>query len=170
MTIMNKLNVFKNPYCFYRTPFRWLKYFFRGFKLAYQRITKGYCDSDWYDLDFYYTGIISGTLRQLAANHYGYPHNMEPEEWTKILNTIADKIEASSLNYDDFNLPAHKEWWEHYSKKPKNDGEELKLWQDENDILSKKMAKEEQEHFIYQTKCKDEALDLLKKYWFDLWD
>lgn len=167
---MNELNVFNNPYCFWRAPFQWFKRFFRNIKFAYQRVTKGYCDYDCYDLDSYYTAIITNTLRELAAHHYSHPFGMEPEEWTEKLNDIASKIENSSEKYEEIHVPSRAEWYEHYCKKPEQEGEALENWNCENDKLREKMNKEEQEYFTYRTMCKNEALDLLKEYWYDLWD
>ena len=55
---MNPLNVFNNPYFSWKYPECWYKnirMFFRSFKYAYQRITKGYAYCDTWDLDDYYT-------------------------------------------------------------------------------------------------------------------
>ena len=104
------MNVFENPWKFYRHPFKWLKYFFRSFKNAYQRAVKGYCNMDLWNLAVYYTKIISGSLRELAEHHYGYPIGMESEEWTDILKEIAYNMEESLEDNDNYPLPKLEAW------------------------------------------------------------
>ena len=106
---MNPLNVFNNPYYRWRYPDCWLKnarMFFRSFKYAYQRITRGWANCDTWDLDSYYSKIFNGTLNYLADNHWGYPGNNQfpdDESWTKYLKVMAQKFyqcdESNALFY-----------------------------------------------------------------------
>ena len=53
---MNKLNVFNTQWCPWKYPNNWIRnarLFFRQFKWAYQRMTRGFCDFDTWDLDSY---------------------------------------------------------------------------------------------------------------------
>lgn len=68
----------------------------RGFKYAAQRIRKGWCESDVWNLDLYLESIIIDTLRQLADVSHGYPGNDEfPtfESWQNWLRETADMID-----------------------------------------------------------------------------
>jgi len=52
-----------------------IKQFFKNIKYAYQRITKGYCDFDVWELSDYYLKLFYYTLNSLADNTHGYPAN-----------------------------------------------------------------------------------------------
>ena len=122
---MNKLNIIKMiPICPCRTPSNWLrnfKYIVRSFKMAYQRITKGYCYWDWYDLDCYYSAIIADSLRDLAEKSCSHPWDVEPEAWTKKLENLANQFDLIGTDTDDYN-PYYEEWadkgtnWEAYNR------------------------------------------------------
>lgn len=164
------MNVFKNPWKFYRHPFKWLEYFFRAFKYAHQRAVKGYCDIDLWDLNAYYTEIISKTLRELAGCHCAYPGGMEPEEWTDILREIAYNMDESCEDNDYYPLPKFEAWQKHILTKPDMNSDEYDSWFEEHQRLTKEMDKEYFEHREYMNMRKDKALDMLKEYWYDLWD
>lgn len=94
------LNVF--TMCLYspwRYPSNWwrnIKQFFRHFRWAWQRITKGFCDYDCFDLDQYYLALLPVTLRHLADNTHGYPEGMTYEDWQAKIRLMAEKIEAAA--------------------------------------------------------------------------
>ena len=164
------MNVFENPWKFYRHPFKRLEHFFCSFKNAYQRAVKGYCNMDLWNLAVYYTEIISGSLRELAEHHYGYPIGMESEEWTDILKEIAYNMEESLEDNDNYPLPKLEAWQEHILAKPDMNSEAYDTWFEEHQRIGKEMDKEYSEHFEYMYMRKDKALDMLKEHWYDLWD
>lgn len=163
------MNVFKNPWKFYRHPFKWIEYLFRSFKYAYQRAIKGYCDIDLWDLNAYYTEIISKTLRELAGCHCAYPGGMEPEEWTDILNDIAYNLEES-IEDNSYPMPKFEAWQECILTKPDVNSKEYGAWFEKLRRLSYEKDKEIFEQREYMEMRKDKALDMLKEYWYDLWD
>ena len=91
---MNDLNVFNNkplPWCYPRNWIKNIRVFFRQFKWAYQRITRGYADIDWWDMDVHISRLLVQMLRKLADEGMGYPGNEEfptPESWKDYLYKI----------------------------------------------------------------------------------
>lgn len=53
--------------------FRSFKYFCRYTKWSYQRITRGYADCDWWDMDSYLQQLIPDMLKSLKKNRHGSP-------------------------------------------------------------------------------------------------
>ena len=95
------LNVFTMcPYSPWRYPSNWwrnIKQFFRHFKWAWQRTTKGFCDYDCFDLDHYYLVLLPVTLRHLAKYTHGYPDKYTNfENWQKQIELMAKKFEAAA--------------------------------------------------------------------------
>ena len=99
---MNELNVFNNIWLPWKYPPNWIRnarMFFRQVKWAYQRITRGYSDPDWWDMDTHLSKLIAQMLRKLAKDGMGYPGNEEfptYESWENYLNEIANLLEYSN--------------------------------------------------------------------------
>lgn len=165
---MNRLNVFNNPYYRWRYPDCWIKnarMFFKSFKYAYQRITKGYANCDTFDLDSYYLDIFSGTLNYLADNHCGYPGNDEfptDESWTIYLKELAYKFYLANESNEAYSTPEADKWWGWNEKHP-ND----KI---SNNPYIEAMHKEEQENSAKREANLREGLKMLEACWKDLWD
>ena len=73
---MNELNVFNNSWSPWKYPSNWIRnarVFFRQFKWAYQRITRGYSDPDIWDFDTYLANLMSGDIEHLANITISYP-------------------------------------------------------------------------------------------------
>lgn len=164
------MNVFNNPWKFARAPLKWFKYFFRSFKYAYQRATKGYCDCDVWECFDYYTHVISGTLHELADNHMGHPDDMTPESWTATLHEIAEHLEKSLEENELLPQPKTDEWNEAFERAPNILLFDGGRWISVDDELTKAMHKEQEELRKLRSAEKDMALDMLKKYWYHLWD
>lgn len=98
---MNKLNVFNTHWSPWRYPSNWasnFRVFFRQFKWAYQRVTRGYCDFDWWDADTHLTQLFINILKEFINNGHGYPGTDEfPtfESWTNYLQEIVNLFEYS---------------------------------------------------------------------------
>lgn len=168
------LNVF-NRHNFYswRYPKWWGKnigIFFRQFKWAYQRITKGYCEYDWIDLDKYLAQLMADTIDELAEYGIGYPGFGEfdaPEKWKAYLKKIVLK-----LRYSLTELPNEYEepwlaiihdndlWPINEKHTPTPEQEELMR------KYSEKTIENEQKQFQAQLN----ALDMIKHVWGSLWD
>lgn len=101
------LNVFTMcAYCPWRYPSNWwsnIKQFFRHFKWAWQRMTKGYCDFDCFALDDYYLKLIPATLRTLSEDTHGYPEKFNtPNKWQEELIGIAENFEAAATTEKEY--------------------------------------------------------------------
>lgn len=94
---MSELNVFKNGYHNWKCPIYNIKQFFRNCKYAWQRATKGYSDWDIWDLDTYYSDLISNSMLQFADE---INSRMTYDEWVEKIRSIAHKIKASN-DYED---------------------------------------------------------------------
>lgn len=69
-----------------------IKHFFKTIKYSFQRIRRGYCDSDLWCLDYYYLSLFYKTITDFAKNCYGYPCKGKwytYEKWTEYLNDMA---------------------------------------------------------------------------------
>lgn len=119
---MNKLNVF-NLNLFPWRPVNWGKnigMILRGFKMAYQRITKGYCDWDLYNLDDYYAKFLSETLKEFAINTHSYPLDCSTGElWTERVTKLGSNFEMIAQDPDNYNpfvetCLENKEDWRSY--------------------------------------------------------
>ena len=178
-----QLNVFNYNYLPW-VPHNWfynIRNFFRNIGRAWQRALYGYCDADLWNFDTYLTYMISHGLENLAENHCGYP-GCPPvdtsEAWTAMLKDIAQYLKESEEQYDE------KFLW-------------INPLQEKSDLLDRKMTTEKTEDGHYRVNFnltvdeeklkhdwynleiergnlraskKDYALDLIKQYWFNLWD
>ena len=154
------LNVYK--YGWEKGIINRIKLFFRRLKWARQRITKGYCDYDLWDSTGFYTKLIPKMLRQLAEETDGYPTELDFEQWQEILKRIAFCIEQSSMDNDLFT-----EEWSRYFKllsdeKTSTNVEEINKAREEWIKAAETRSKERE-------KMKEEAFQLLSKYWYALW-
>jgi len=193
---LNELNVFKYDYAslkYLKSWFTNIKQFFRNIKWAWQRATKGYCDRDAWNLDSYYLQLFYHTLKHLAKNTHGYPGTGEfadteghdgYEAWQKYLSDMADHFEnAQEWNEE---LPINQEIndlhenMEQYVSSCKfepcidtpNYSQLVYKYTDEkayNQAKDKWLAKEN-EAGVYRNKEKDVAFDMMKTYFFHLWD
>lgn len=172
---MNDLNVLTRHYYSWRIAGNWprnVKYFFRTLKYAYQRITKGYCDSDLWSLDMYYAKLISTSLKEFADITHSYPYNSTPEEWKEELLKIAECFE-NSIEPEEVD-----KYFEQYLELREKRGitlisdifnSKIEDTEEEKELLEKS-RKQRQLDFEFQSKNKDIGLKLLSKWWYDLWD
>lgn len=170
---MNNLNVFNTRWSSWKYPSNWtrnMRAFFRQFKWAYQRVTRGFCDYDYWDLDTYLSELLAQSLKKLADDGNGYPGTEEfptYESWQEYLYKIVDLLRFS-LNE---NMPnEYEEAW-------------MKTWEDKDNFLESvnnptpeekeitdKYLKKERENELLKHKAQDEALDMIKHVYNDLWD
>lgn len=165
------LNVFKScPY------YRWnsftniknnIKLFFRRFKWAYQRITKGFCDMDTWDLDDYYTRLFVDSLTTFSKHMNGWPQSKEfPEfeDYKKYIDRMIYLFDQSIEGHEDIKNEYEEEYHHQILSKPIN--EELTP---EEKALTNKYFKRENELYKYRKACRNEALDMMKHIFDSLW-
>ena len=77
-------------------PWKFFKDAHYNLKNAWQRITKGYCDMDAYNMDNWIINVFPPMLRTIADKGCAYPGSEPfdaPEKWHEWLHKIADEIE-----------------------------------------------------------------------------
>lgn len=93
------LNVFKLGYT--KGFFYNIHHFFRTIKWAWQRATKGYCDWDRWDLDYFYKKLFTNSLKEFANKTQSAPddyfdeRNDSLEPWKEHVNKMAQCFELS---------------------------------------------------------------------------
>ena len=63
-----------------RNPIKWMKRFFRQWKWAYQRATRGYADCDAWDVRGWFLGVMPGMLETFAKDAHSFPMVTDPKE------------------------------------------------------------------------------------------
>lgn len=169
---MNNLNVFKNYWSPWKYPSNWIRnarVFFRQFKWAYQRVTRGFCDYDYWDLDTYLSELMAQSIKMLADNTHGYPGTEEfptYESWKEYLYKIVNLLRYS-LNEDMPN--EYEEAWT-ATWKDKDILDALNNKTPEEKEISNKYFDKEYENECLKRKAQDQALDMIKHVYNNLWD
>ena len=100
------MNILKNyPYAkrYYLThPWKIVSQTFRNIKFAWQRITKGYCEYDYWDIDCYLLKLLPELFDDFRRNLHGYPYSFTEEEWDNFL--LKEVIEPLRNARDDQNV------------------------------------------------------------------
>lgn len=137
-------------------------------KWAYQRIIRGYADSDCWSLDLFYSNLFAESidwLRQITMGIPGHDEGTTEEGWDNVLKTMSEKFYRS--NEDNDYYPTDK--WEAYRAAK---GDKLFDSDDTPELQALCDAWLDQEHANQEARDRDlaDAMDSLK-YWFrDLWD
>ena len=156
-------NVLKYNPAPWRYPSNWagnIRWFFRRYKWAYQRVTKGYCDVDVWELHSSLLNYLSGTLKELAETSTGYPGNDRfptPESWEEFLKDLSNDFYRANEDNDYYEHPAYDTW--------EKSTDLLKSTE-----LSKAMVNELLDLSERRQKDVEIGLDKLKEVFFDLWD
>lgn len=166
---MNELNVFKNPYRFIHMPGHWLKWFFRGFKWAAQRICRGYSDQDLANLNSYYESLLEETLRSFANNCIAIPIDWEEKEWVKYLKDCAELCRTMS-GKDRPLTEADEEFSRLYNNRPPADSLDFLAWQEKVKEVNNILIKEEEAEQKKMQEAREELFRRLNEVWDLLWD
>lgn len=142
------VNIF---WCIYRF-IKGMRYWHREIMYAYQRIRFGISIKDTWSLDYYLLKVIDIGLAELINRHLGCPGDLFTEEnkgyecqkWEDILTEMREGFQAGMSIYND----------EHYMDKK---GKVYPM-----DVREKKFNE-------YEAKL-NKSFDLMKKYFFNLWD
>lgn len=80
----------------------------RRAKWKRQRIRRGFCDWDWWDLDYFYLNLFVNSLRHYAKNTIGYSPSLAPsfEEYQARILRLADMFEELA-NWEETNADRH---------------------------------------------------------------
>ena len=164
----NNRNVFKLYPHNWKRPSNWwdnIKDFFRGFKYAYQRATKGYCDYDLFSISDWFLEMFPNMLKEFSDGTYSYPWDMEEKEWRKYLVEMREHFLNACKEYEDSSPEARKEYDELYKDFP------LELYNTkEREEKVKKYYKKVKEYDDYKQEELKKGMDMFQKRFWDLWD
>ena len=166
---MNELNVFKNPYHFIHMPGHWLKWFFRGFKWAAQRICRGYSDQDLGNLNSYYASLLEQSLISFANDFNFIPLNWEEDEWIKYIKDCAELCRIMS-GKDRPLTEADEEFSRLYNNRPSADSLDFLAWQEKVKEVNNILIKEEEADQKKMQEAREELFRRLNEVWDLLWD
>ena len=168
-----RLNVFNQSYMPLTHISNWprnIRLFFRQFKWAYQRATRGCCDCDVWDLDSYFLDLFHDTLLHLANTTHGYPGTKEfstPESWDRCLRELAQKFYQANEYNDFYPTPKESIWWEAVKDKDFVKNHE---WTDPNPEYSKEMIEEANINYESRQTVFQEAWEQMGHIFHHLWD
>lgn len=172
---MNKLNTFNNYYSPWKYPKNWvsnIRCFLSSFKYSYQRITKGYCDKDLWDLSSYYLKLLSSTLNEFSNITEGWPDQKFSsfEDWQSHIRIMSKKFYTADEDADFYPHPAQDKWLEYVKDKPLP----FSIIPDNKDEIEKglsdKMLSEDYKIKVKREKDFEEALAMLNEVFWHLWD
>lgn len=161
---MHPLNVFNNPKLPLKYPSNWIRIIrmnLRNLKYAYQRVTRGVADCDYWDLDHYFLRIFVEGLDLLRKNTHGYPGDAEfdtPEKWDAYLKEMQDCFYRADESNEYYATPKGDYWW-----KTVEAGEE-------DPDASKAMCNEECENQLKREVDLKKGLAMMEHVFFGLWD
>lgn len=148
--------------------------FFRRFKWAYQRATRGFANCDVWDMDAWYMDLFSESLNYFADNHWGFPGNEEfpdDETWTKYLKEMAHKFYIANESNDYYPTPEGDKWYEWLEKQSDEDRLDSIIGSKTHDNpYGTSMFIEECENDKKRDKDLQEALEMFSHVFRCLWD
>lgn len=136
MITMNHMSVFYDGYR-ERNPIKWLKRYFRHWKWAYQRATRGYADCDTWDIRGWFFGVMPAMLDQMAEEAHGFPAvpgdssfttqavmmddasdetDRKFKEWQTLLHYMATKFRDADEDMCSMKNPYEDEWSKAYDE------------------------------------------------------
>ena len=161
---MHPLNVFNNPKLPLRHPKNWIatiKMLRRSFIYAYQRITRGIADCDYWDFDHYLLKILPSGLDLLIQNQHGWPGTDQfptPESWDAYLKEIRDKFYRADETNEYYPTPYGDLWWAGVQA-----GEE-------DPDIAKAMCNEDLSNQEKRNADFKQAWQMMGEVFFNLWD
>lgn len=162
-----------------------------------QRIKRGYSDYDVWNMDHYLQRLIPDMLLNLKKNRHGSPHLDEDDDachakWDKTLNKMIFLWRESNEETCSMKNPYEEEYFrcfEEFEKKYGTWGEKLRTKKElssekktglstmrfmdevpEYKDIHEKYRTEQERLDKYRHKCWSEAMDMLKEWYWDLWD
>lgn len=174
-------------------PIKAIRLFFQDLKFCIQRIRKGYCDRDLWNIDYWLLSQLPSMLKEYKESKHGYPSTFENEEaWDAVLDemiflfTEAHEKTCSKENpYDDEYYTASNEFTKKYGtlgeklRTPEEIEKDSKLHCRTAHFMSElpeykeiyeKHSAASKEIYSYRHDCENKAMALFNKHFHDLWD
>ncbi len=181
-------SVFEKPQ--WRHPIRTIKSFFTSIKWAWQRATRGYCERDLWSVSDWFLSTLPNMLEDAKTACIGYPVELEEREWNEILSQLTFLLREANENTCSKVNP-YKEEYHRISEEFREKYGELgeKLMSDEDKKKEKEtgysklylpshlpeykeicalFSEEERKLNGYREQCKNEALELFSKWFYNL--
>lgn len=160
---MSEINVFKYGRLSWRRPIDSIKLIFRRLKWGYQRIVRGYCDYDIWEMDYFLGTLLSDMCFNFADNASGWPDSKFEtyEDWVEYLREMGRCFRFTKE--EAYPTPALDKWADSISP---HDNE----WINREDELTQAMREEDKRISSERESYKDKALKMLDYVWFNLWD
>lgn len=181
---------------FYRiklNPFKFFSQLGRFIKFSFQRIIRGWCDADVWNIDDWFLSIMPDMLQQLKETEFGYTQmfldngDLDPdseEKWKDILDKMILLFRDSYEPTCSYKNKYEEDWqntWDKFSedygkfgeKLEENDGPKRIHFPhevDEHKEITKLFLEEEERIENYRNNCKNEAFELFSKWFWNLWD
>lgn len=160
------MNVFKSGWSTWRRPLKKISLFFRRIKWAWQRITKGYCDYDVWDIDYYLSNLLWHILEDFSNTTNTFPNRFETyENWIKYIKEVSNNFRLTLE--DEYPTPCLDNWSDNLPEGWPNVDDEL-----DSAGQERAAAMREESKNIWQSRInnKNSGLEALSEVWFDLWD
>lgn len=161
---MHPLNIFKPIGLPLKYPQNWIKEgraFFRSFRYAYQRITRGAAESDYWDWDHTLLHLFYDGLDWFIHHSMSFPGNEQfptVEAWNEHLEKIKQLFYQADETNEYYPTPYAKKWWATVQA-----GEE-------NTELAQAMCQEEQLNSRKRQRDFQQAWKMMGEIFFHLWD
>ena len=137
-----------------------LKYLKSNFECAKQRITKGWCYRDWFNLDNWFETVFPELLEEFVKNHHGLPNKDYSKNPPELIHWYKGNFtEEEEEKYD----ATYRSYLLELAQHLRNAGVE---WEDSE-------LKDKYSYLEYNDYCQKElekGLDMLKQCFFELWD
>lgn len=145
------------------SPWRLVKYLKRNLKWSWQRIVRGFSDGDIWRMHDYLQMQIPNMLQYLKDYRIGSP--------VSLIFWWRESYEYSSSRKN----PYEKEYYEvlsEFYKKYEDPNKRIMMMNEDTRYkeISDKYEMAEGELGQYREECKDKAMDMMKEYFYYLWD
>lgn len=142
--------------------YRYIPEFFVNLKYAWQRATRGYCDSDLWGLNEYSLNLLSSALKDFKNNLRSRPDTISMEEWQQILTEMSLLFERANRENEFYTNPYEDEWLNSIHV----ENGQLKS----EDGISRDYFEKEKENEEKMRVDREQAFYLFNQYFNDLWD
>lgn len=164
------------PYLNWKYPSCWwgnIRWFFRSFKLAFERARKGYSSYDIVDLDSYFIGKLACALEDFAEKNVGIPleyvdaangdSDKAFENWNNEIKHVSQLLFKSLESLEEFNYNIPEFPMARFEK------QDNKVFFGEATEEGQAWCKMAEEVAIDRKKCREEAFEWLSEHWENLW-